>query len=53
MQAATFLVPLFEAGKAIDAVVLRAAMEEGFGASDTSGAWVWKDAMRRPRLPRS
>ncbi|NSY40787.1 methylase, partial [Leisingera sp. ANG59] len=44
MQAATALVPMFEAGSAIDAAILRAAMEEAFGASDTSGAWVWKDA---------
>ena len=44
MQAAKTLVPLFEAGKAIDATALRAAMEDAFGASDTSGAWVWKDA---------
>ena len=44
MQAATSLVPQFEAGEAIGAATLRAAMEEAFGASDTSGAWVWKDA---------
>lgn len=44
MQAATSLVPLFEVGKQIDAAALRAAMEEAFGASDSSGAWVWKDA---------
>ena len=44
MQAATALVSLFEAGKIIDSAALRAAMEEAFGASDTSGAWVWKDA---------
>lgn len=33
-----------KAGRPIDATALRAAMEEAFGASDTSGAWVWKDA---------
>lgn len=44
MQAANALVPLFEAGKPIDAAAVRAVMEEAFGASDTSGAWVWKDA---------
>ena len=44
MQAATSLVPLFEAGRPIDAAVLRTAMEDAFGASDASGAWVWKDA---------
>ena len=44
MQAATALVPLFEAGRSLDAAALRTAMEDAFGASDTSGAWVWKDA---------
>ncbi len=44
IRAAKTLVPMFEAGKVIDAAALRAAMEEAFGASDTSGAWVWKDA---------
>ena len=44
MRAATTLVPQFDAGKPIDAAMLRAAMEDAFGASDTSGAWVWKDA---------
>ncbi len=44
MQAARTLVPLFEAGRSIDAAALRAAMEDTFGTSDTSGAWVWKDA---------
>ena len=44
LQAATSLVPLFEAGRPIDAAVLRTAMEDAFSASDTSGAWVWKDA---------
>ncbi|MCD1635922.1 strawberry notch family protein [Martelella mediterranea] len=44
MLAAKTLVPLFESGKTIDAAALRAAMEDAFGASDTSGAWVWKDA---------
>ena len=28
----------------IDAAVLRAAMEQAFAASDSSGAWNWKDA---------
>jgi hypothetical protein len=31
-------------GRAIDAAALRAAMENAFGASDTQGAWNWKDA---------
>ena len=44
MRAATTLVPQFEGGKSIDAAMLRTAMEDAFGASDTSGAWVWKDA---------
>ncbi|MCK5502491.1 MAG: methylase, partial [Tritonibacter mobilis] len=44
MRAATALAPQFEAGRPIDAAALRAAMEDAFGASDTSGAWVWKDA---------
>ncbi|WP_198963356.1 strawberry notch-like NTP hydrolase domain-containing protein, partial [Marinibacterium profundimaris] len=43
LLAAKTLVPQFEAGKPIDAAALRAAMEEASGASDTSGAWVWKD----------
>ncbi|SFD34896.1 hypothetical protein [Tropicimonas isoalkanivorans] len=44
IRAARTLVPLFEVGRSIDAAALRAAMEDVFGASDTSGAWVWKDA---------
>ena len=31
-------------GRQIDASVLRSAMEQAFGASDATGAWVWKDA---------
>ena len=31
MQAAKILVPVFEAGRSIDAAALRAAMEEAFG----------------------
>lgn len=30
-------------GRQIDAASLRSAMERAFGASDASGAWVWKD----------
>ncbi len=44
MQAASALVPQLEAGKPNDAASLRAAMQDIFGVSDTSGAWVWKDA---------
>ncbi len=42
--AATALVPVLEAGRALDAATLRTAMTTAFGASDTAGAWVWKDA---------
>ena len=31
-------------GPALDAKTLREAMSAAFGASDTQGAWVWKDA---------
>ena len=44
MRAATVLLPQFEAGKPIDAAILRSAMEDAFGTSDSNGAWVWKDA---------
>ena len=43
-SAANSLLPHLEAGKPIDARILRSAMEDAFGASDTEGAWVWKDA---------
>ncbi|MBB6011305.1 putative RNA methylase [Aquamicrobium lusatiense] len=33
-----------ERGQRVDAVILRAAMEAAFGASDTSGVWDWKAA---------
>ncbi len=42
--AATTLLPILEAGQALDAAVLRDAMTRAFGASDAQGAWVWKDA---------
>ncbi len=45
------LVPVFEAGRSIDAAALRAAMEDACGASDTSGAWVWKDAYEAADRP--
>ena len=38
------LLPVLEAGRALDAETLRGAMTEAFGASDAAGAWVWKDA---------
>lgn len=44
LKAAELLLPRFEQGADIDAVHLRTVMEGAFGASDTSGAWVWKDA---------
>ncbi|MXY38884.1 MAG: methylase [Rhodospirillaceae bacterium] len=42
--AAQALLPVLEAGRPLDAATLRDAMTETFGASDASGAWVWKDA---------
>ncbi len=42
--AATTLLPVLEAGRALDAPTLRDAMTRAFGASDARGAWVWKDA---------
>jgi hypothetical protein len=44
VRAGRTLLKVLEAGKAIDARTLRTAMEEAFGASDSDGAWVWKDA---------
>ena len=38
------LLPVLEAGRTLDARTLRHAMTGGFGASDSDGAWVWKDA---------
>ncbi len=42
--AARTLLPVLEAGRPLDAATLRDAMTEAFGASDSSGGWVWKDA---------
>ena len=42
--AARSLLPILEAGRPLDAEILRNAMTQAFGASDSSGAWVWKDA---------
>ena len=42
--AARTLLPALVAGRPLDAVVLRNAMTDAFGASDSSGAWLWKDA---------
>ncbi len=42
--AATTLLPVLEAGRPLDAAILRDAMTRAFGATDARGAWVWKDA---------
>src|SRR5579884_3058578 len=42
--AAHLLIPHLEQGRQVDATILRAAMEQAFGAADTSGAWDWKTA---------
>ncbi len=42
--AATTLLPVLEAGRPLDAPILRDAMTCAFGATDARGAWVWKDA---------
>ena len=42
--AAQALLPVLEAGKALDVATLRDAMTEAFRASDAEGGWVWKDA---------
>ncbi len=44
VSAARALLPALEAGTALDAQTLRAAMTEAFGATDAAGAWTWKDA---------
>ncbi len=44
LAAAHILLPVLEAGRALDAAALRDAMTRSFGASDAEGAWLWKDA---------
>ena len=44
LDAARTLLPVLEAGRSLDAPTLRDAMTRAFGASDSDGAWVWKDA---------
>ena len=44
LAAARALLPKLEAGRPIDAPVLRAAMVDAFDATDAEGAWGWKDA---------
>src|SRR3546814_4969278 len=41
-HAGTILARLLEMGRALDAKLLRGALEEAFGASDAEGAWVWR-----------
>ena len=43
-EAARLLLPHLEKGRRVDAAILRAEMEQAFGASDSSGAWDWKTA---------
>jgi predicted RNA methylase len=44
LAVARVLLPVLEAGRPIDAPVLRSAMIDAFGATDSEGAWGWKDA---------
>jgi predicted RNA methylase len=44
IRAARLLLPVLERGQPIDAAVLRAAMEQAVGASDSEGSWDWKSA---------
>ncbi len=44
LAAARTLLPVLEAGRALDARTLREAMTRAFGASDADGVWLWKDA---------
>lgn len=44
LAAARGLLPSLEAGRPIDAAILRAAMVQAFGGSDAEGAWDWKSA---------
>ncbi|MCY4551612.1 MAG: strawberry notch family protein, partial [Defluviicoccus sp.] len=44
LTAARTLLPALEAGRALDARMLRDAMTAAFGASDADGAWLWKDS---------
>ena len=50
LSAALRLVAELEIGKPLDARIMRFAMEEAFGASDTNGAWIWKDAYEASEL---
>ncbi len=44
LATARTLLPVLEAGRALDVHALREAMSDAFGATDAQGAWVWKDA---------
>jgi predicted RNA methylase len=44
IHAARLLLPTLERGHPIDAAVLRAAMEQAVGATDSEGGWDWKGA---------
>ena len=44
LTAARTLLPVLEAGRALDARTMREAMTSAFGASDADGAWLWKDS---------
>ncbi len=44
LAAARTMLPVLEAGRALDARTLRNAMTAAFGASDADGAWLWKDS---------
>lgn len=41
---AEMLVTSLQDGTALNTEMMRFAMEDAFGASDTEGAWIWKDA---------
>ena len=43
-DAAHLLLPHLEQGRAIDAALLRSAMEDAFDGTDAEGAWDWKSA---------
>lgn len=44
LAAARSLLPVLEAGRAIDTAQLRDAMTSAFGGTDAQGAWDWKSA---------
>ena len=44
IAAAGTLLPVLEAGRPLDAATIRDAMTRAFGASDSEGGWIWKDA---------